>query len=62
MKVHMTNLLQNYGNRVPDQEIYRDHLLLSELADQYDYESVGCVEHHFDPGLIRPGISGELRL
>ncbi|OMQ24348.1 hypothetical protein BK799_31475 [Rhodococcus sp. D-1] len=50
MKVHMTNLLQNYGNRVPDQEIYKDHLHLSELADLYDYESVGCVEHHFDPG------------
>ena len=50
MKVHLTNLLQNYGNRVTDQEIYSDHLHISELADQYDYESVGCVEHHFDPG------------
>lgn len=50
MKVHMTNLLQNYGNAVPDHDIYREHLNLSIQADEHGYESVGCVEHHFDPG------------
>lgn len=50
MKVHMTNLIQNYGNRSSDYDVYRDCLKLSEMADRYGYESVGCVEHHFDPG------------
>ncbi len=50
MKVHLTNLLQNYGNAASDYDIYREHLELSVRADGYDYESVGCVEHHFDPG------------
>ena len=50
MRVHMTNLLQNYGNAVPDHDIYTEHLDLSVRADEHGYESVGCVEHHFDPG------------
>lgn len=50
MKVHMTNLLQNYANAVDDHTIYTEHLDLSIQADEHGYESVGCVEHHFDPG------------
>ncbi|MCM3920520.1 LLM class flavin-dependent oxidoreductase [Frankia sp. AiPs1] len=50
MKVHLTNLLQNYGQERDDHEVYRDHLRLSEMAADFGYESIGCVEHHFDPG------------
>ncbi|WP_181781839.1 LLM class flavin-dependent oxidoreductase [Pseudonocardia pini] len=50
MKVHMTNLIQNYHNAVPDHEIYLDQIALSLRADEDGYESIGCVEHHFDPG------------
>lgn len=50
MKVHMTNLIQNYNNARPDYEVFKDQLELSIRADQDGYESIGCVEHHFDPG------------
>src|SRR3978361_1364470 len=50
MKVHMTNLMQNYGNARPDYDVYKDQLSLSLRADADGYESIGCVEHHFDPG------------
>ncbi|MGW0021423.1 LLM class flavin-dependent oxidoreductase [Rhodococcus sp. NPDC003382] len=50
MRVHMTNLLQNYNNSRSDHEVYRDHLKLSLQAETAGYASVGCVEHHFDPG------------
>lgn len=50
MKVHMTNLIQNYGNAQSDYDIYKDQIALSVQADDDGYESIGCVEHHFDPG------------
>lgn len=50
MKVHMTNLIQNYNNASSDHDIYRDQIALSLRADADGYESIGCVEHHFDPG------------
>lgn len=50
MKVHMTNLMQNYNNAWPDYDVYKDQIALSLRADEDGYESVGCVEHHFDPG------------
>ena len=50
MKVHMTNLMQNYGNARPDYDVYKDQIALSLRADEDGYESIGCVEHHFDPG------------
>ncbi|MCE3551131.1 MULTISPECIES: LLM class flavin-dependent oxidoreductase [Pseudonocardia] len=50
MKVHMTNLIQNYNNADSDYDIYKDQIALSLRADQDGYESIGCVEHHFDPG------------
>lgn len=50
MKVHMTNLVQNYGNANSDYDVYRDQIALSLRADEDGYESIGCVEHHFDPG------------
>ncbi|MFE6509448.1 LLM class flavin-dependent oxidoreductase [Nocardioides sp. NPDC057767] len=46
----MTNLLQNYHNEQTDHEVFKEHLKISEMAEQYGYESIGCVEHHFDPG------------
>ncbi len=50
MKVSMTNLLQNYANAEPDYQVYKDHIAMSIRADRDGYESVGAVEHHFDPG------------
>ncbi|MFR9805111.1 LLM class flavin-dependent oxidoreductase [Pseudonocardia sp. RS010] len=50
MKVHMTNLIQNYNNASSDYDIYKDQIALSLRADEDGYESIGCVEHHFDPG------------
>jgi alkanesulfonate monooxygenase SsuD/methylene tetrahydromethanopterin reductase-like flavin-dependent oxidoreductase (luciferase family) len=50
VKVHMTNLIQNYNNADSDYDIYKDQIALSLRADQDGYESIGCVEHHFDPG------------
>lgn len=50
MKIHMTNLIQNYGNTRPDYDVFKDQIELSVRADQDDYYSIGCVEHHFDPG------------
>ncbi|MQA12597.1 MAG: LLM class flavin-dependent oxidoreductase [Pseudonocardiaceae bacterium] len=41
-------LFQNYGNQVGDDEIYHNNLKLAELADGLGYNSVWCVEHHFD--------------
>jgi alkanesulfonate monooxygenase SsuD/methylene tetrahydromethanopterin reductase-like flavin-dependent oxidoreductase (luciferase family) len=46
----MTNLIQNYGNAQSDYDIYKDQIALSVQADDDGYESIGCVEHHFDPG------------
>jgi alkanesulfonate monooxygenase SsuD/methylene tetrahydromethanopterin reductase-like flavin-dependent oxidoreductase (luciferase family) len=50
MRVHMTNLLQNFRNDEPDKRVYEDHIAISKLADADGYYSIGCVEHHFDPG------------
>ena len=50
MKVHMTNLIQNYNNASTDYEIFKDQIELSVRAEADGYESIGCVEHHFDPG------------
>lgn len=50
MKVHLSNIMQNYNNARDDWDVFTDAFAISEAADKYDYESVGCVEHHFDPG------------
>jgi len=50
MKVHITNILQNYNNERADYDVLKDELRLAVMSDEYGYESVGCVEHHFDPG------------
>lgn len=50
MKIHMTNLIQNYNNARSDYDVYQDQIALSLRADEDGYESIGCVEHHFDPG------------
>ena len=50
MKVHTTQLIQNYNNERSDHDVYKDELRLAIMADEFGYESVGCVEHHFDPG------------
>jgi len=50
MRVHMTNLLQNFRNDEPDKQVYDDHIAISKLADADGYYSIGSVEHHFDPG------------
>lgn len=50
MKIHMTNLIQNYGNADSDYDVYKEQIALSLRADKDGYESIGCVEHHFDPG------------
>lgn len=50
MRVHMTNLIQNYNLSRSDHEVYKDQLALSVQADKDGYYSIGCVEHHFDPG------------
>lgn len=50
MRVHMTNLIQNYNNARSDYDVFKDQIELSVRADQDGYYSIGCVEHHFDPG------------
>ncbi|MCU1480469.1 MAG: alkane 1-monooxygenase [Subtercola sp.] len=50
MKVHISNIMQNYNNARPDWDVFEDAFRLSIAADSHEYESVGCVEHHFDPG------------
>ncbi|UQS24785.1 LLM class flavin-dependent oxidoreductase [Amycolatopsis thermalba] len=46
----MTNLIQNYNNARSDYDVFKDQIELSVRADQDGYYSIGCVEHHFDPG------------
>src|SRR5262245_30316171 len=50
MKVHLTNLLQNHLNEKTDYAVYQEHLNMSLQAEGYCYDSVGCAQHHFDPG------------
>lgn len=50
MKIHTTQLVQNYNNQRSDHEVYRDELHLAVIAEEHGFDSVGCVEHHFDPG------------
>ncbi len=56
MKVGINLLLSNPGDKVSDQQLWRDHLHLASLVEPLGYDSVWGVEHHFTDYIISPDI------
>ncbi len=48
MQVGALFIFQNYQDQTTDTQIYEDELKLADLAEPLGYDSVWCVEHHFN--------------
>src|SRR5688500_4532444 len=47
MDVGMALMWQNPEHRRPDEEVYREELLLAEQAEPLGFDSIWTIEHHF---------------
>lgn len=48
MHVGVLMVFQNFEHQLTDDEVYWNNIELGELADTLGYDSLWCVEHHFD--------------
>src|SRR5882757_1318432 len=48
MQVGTLLIFQNFEHQISDNEIYWNNIELGELTDALGYDSVWCIEHHFD--------------
>lgn len=48
MRVGVLFIFQNWHEGLSDEEMYRGELRLAEMVEDHGYDSVWCVEHHFD--------------
>ena len=56
MHVGYGAVLQNPNNALSDSEVYRQELRLAEMAEPLGFESIWCVEHHFDDYTMCPDV------
>jgi alkanesulfonate monooxygenase SsuD/methylene tetrahydromethanopterin reductase-like flavin-dependent oxidoreductase (luciferase family) len=56
MHVGMATIFQNPGHLRPDLDVYRDDLVLAELAEPLGFESIWSVEHHFTDYTLCPDV------
>lgn len=56
MHVGYAPLFQNPGNALPDAEVYRQELRLTEMAEPLGFDSVWSVEHHFTDYTMCPDV------
>jgi alkanesulfonate monooxygenase SsuD/methylene tetrahydromethanopterin reductase-like flavin-dependent oxidoreductase (luciferase family) len=56
MHVGMATVFQNPQRALPDQEVYRQELQLTDLAEPLGFESIWGVEHHFTDYTMCPDV------
>jgi len=56
MHVGYGAVFQNPNNALPDAEVYRQELRLAEMAEPLGFDSIWCVEHHFDDYTMCPDV------
>jgi len=56
MHVGMAAIFQNTGRQVTDRQVYRNELMLAEMAEPLDFQSIWSVEHHFTDYTMCPDV------
>jgi alkanesulfonate monooxygenase SsuD/methylene tetrahydromethanopterin reductase-like flavin-dependent oxidoreductase (luciferase family) len=56
MHVGYGAVLQNPGNKMSDRDVWKHEIRLAEMAEPLGFESVWCVEHHFDDYTMCPDV------
>ena len=56
MHVGFGPVFQNPGNALPDAEVYRQELHLTEMAEPLGFDSIWSVEHHFTDYTMCPDV------
>lgn len=56
MHVGMAAIFQNTGRQVTDRQVYRNELMLAEMAEPLGFESIWSVEHHFTDYTMCPDV------
>ncbi len=56
MHVGYGAVLQNPNNALSDADVYRNELRLAEMAEPLGFDSIWCVEHHFDDYTMCPDV------
>lgn len=54
MRVGVSFLFNNAGDRITDQELYRENLRVVDLIEPLGFDSAWAVEHHFTNYTICP--------
>src|ERR1019366_3802289 len=56
MHVGYGAVFQNPNNQMSDRDVWKNELRLAEMAEPLGFESVWCVEHHFDDYTMCPDV------
>jgi alkanesulfonate monooxygenase SsuD/methylene tetrahydromethanopterin reductase-like flavin-dependent oxidoreductase (luciferase family) len=49
-------VIQNPGNQFRDHDVWRNEVRLAEMAEPLGFDSIWCVEHHFDDYTMCPDV------